>query len=204
MNVYREIERHLLSHDVANVVIAGVTCSGKTTLANKIRRHFSDKYTVAIVSQDDYFKDLPDIPRVREGYLTDSIYAFWTEEFKHDVQLLLQNGVVIMPRYDVATNTRISKSKIVRAGKINVFEGLHTIHLLGELENSVSIFVDTEIETCLERRVVRDTSKFGVPEVRIRQYWNDCIKPMCERFIFPQRVFANIVISCKGGDSNDS
>lgn len=204
MNVHEEIEKHLLSHKTVNVVISGITCSGKTTLANTIRKYFSDKYGVAIVSQDDYFKNLPDIPRVREGYLTDSIDAFLTAEFKHDVQLLLQNGVVTMPRYDVATNTRISKSKIVRADKINIFEGLHTIQLLRELDNCISIFTDTEIETCLERRIARDTSKFGVPEMRIREYWDDCIKPMCERFIFPQKVFADIIISCKGDVSNDS
>ncbi len=204
MSIYEEIEKHLQNHSMANIAIAGITCSGKTTLANSIRKYFSDKYAVTIVSQDDYFKNLPDIPRTREGYLTDSVNAFWTSEFQHDVQQLLQNGVVVMPRYDVATNTRISKNKIVRVGKINVFEGLHTIHLLKELDDHISVFVDTEIETCLERRIARDTTSFGVPEVRIRQYWDDCIKPMCERFIFPQKSYADIIISTKGGDSNDS
>ena len=204
MNVYEEIEKHLQSHSMVNIVIAGITCSGKTTLANAIREFFSDKYAIAIVSQDDYFKNLPDIPRTREGYLTDSIDAFHTTEFKHDVQQLLQNGVVTMPRYDVATNTRICKNKIVRVGKVNVFEGLHTIHLLKDLDDCINVFVDTEIETCLERRIARDTSKFGVPEARIRHYWDDCIKPMCERFIFPQKVYADIIISSKGGDGNGS
>ena len=204
MNVYEEIEKHLQSHSMVNIVIAGITCSGKTTLANAIREFFSNKYAIAIVSQDDYFKNLPDIPRTREGYLTDSIDAFWTAEFKHDVQQLLQNGVVTMPRYDVATNTRIAKSKIVRVGKVNVFEGLHTIHLLKDLDDCINVFVDTEIETCLERRIARDTSKFGVPEARIRHYWDDCIKPMCEIFIFPQKVYADIIISSKGGDGNGS
>ena len=204
MNLYEEIEKHLQSHSTVNIVIAGITCSGKTTLANAIRKYFSGKYVVAIVSQDDYFKNLPDIPRAREGYLTDSIDAFHTTEFKHDVQQLLQNGVVTMPRYDVATNTRICKNKIVRVGKVNVFEGLHTIHLLKELDDCINVFADTEIETCLERRIARDTSKFGVPEARIRQYWDDCIKPMCERFIFPQKAYADIIISSKDGDGNGS
>lgn len=204
MNVQEEISKYLLSHDTVNVVIAGTTCSGKTTLANEIRNHFSDRYSVTLVAQDDYFKNLPDIPRVREGYLTDSIEAFHTIEFKHDVQMLLINGVATMPRYDIATNTRVSKNKIVRAGRINVFEGLHTIQLLGELDNCIKIFVDTDIDICLKRRIARDTSKFGVPEVRIRQYWNDCVKPMCERFIFPQKEDADITINRKGGEFNDS
>ena len=204
MNVYKEIEKHLQNHNMVNIAIAGITCSGKTTLANAIRKYFADKYAVAVVSQDDYFKNLHDIPRAREGYLTDSIDAFCTVEFKKDVQQLLQNGVVTMPIYDIATNTRVAKSKIVRVGKVNVFEGLHTIHLLKELDDCINVFVDTEIETCLERRIARDTSKFGIPEARIRQYWNECIKPMSEKFIFSQKEYADIIISRKGGDYNDN
>ena len=199
MNIQEEISKYLIGHDTVNVVIAGTTCSGKTTLANEIRKLFSGRYSVTLVAQDDYFKNLSDIPRVREGYLTDSIEAFFTAEFKHDVEMLLANGVSTMPRYDIATNTRINKNKIVRKGSINVFEGLHTIQLLGELDNSIKIFVDTDIDTCLKRRIARDTSKFGVPEERIRQYWSDCVKPMCERFIFPQKANADIIINC-GGD----
>ena len=204
MNVYEVIENHLQSYSMVNVAVSGITCSGKTTLANSIRKYFSKRYKVAIVSQDDYFKNLLDIPREKNGYLTDSIYAFWTEEFKNDVKQLLKNGIVTMPRYDIATNTRIDKSKMISVGRINVFEGLHTIHLLKELQGCINVFIDTEIETCLERRIARDTSKYGVPEARIRQYWEDCIKPMSERFIFPQKEDADIIISSKGDDSNDS
>ena len=196
-NLYEKIEKYLQSHGMVNIVISGTTCSGKTTLANAIRGYFSDKYAVAIVHQDDYFKDLLDIPRGRWGYLADSIDAFWTEEFKHDVNLLLQNGVAIVPKYDIATNTRIAKSKIVRGGKINIFEGLHTIHILKGLDDCVTIYLDTGIETCLERRIERDTLKYGIPEERIREYWDDCIIPMCERFVFPQKAYADIIISSK-------
>ena len=195
MNLYEEIESYLQNHSMVNIAIAGITCSGKTTLANAIRKYFADKYAVAVVSQDDYFKNLHDIPRAREGYLTDSIDAFCTVEFKKDVQQLLQNGVVAMPIYDIATNTRVAKYKIVRVGKVN---------LLKELDDCINVFVDTEIETCLERRIARDTSKFGIPEARIRQYWNECIKPMSEKFIFSQKEYADIIISRKGGDYNDN
>lgn len=204
MNIQEKISKNLLSHDSVNVIIAGITCSGKTTLANEIREYFSDKHLVTIVAQDDYFKNLVDIPRVREGYLTDSIEAFHVEEFKSDVKKLLTNGVVTMPEYDIATNTRISKKKIVRAGSINVFEGLHTIQLLKDLNNSIRIFINTDIDVCLNRRIERDTSKFGVPEVRIREYWNDCVKPMCDRYILIQKENADITINCKDGGFYDS
>lgn len=203
MNIYKELEKSLKSNGTVNVVIAGITCSGKTTLANNIRKYYSNEYEVAIVSQDDYFKDLPNIPRVKKGYLTDSINAFCTAEFKNDVQMLLQSGTITVPKYDVSTNTRIAKCKIVKVGKINVFEGLHTINLLRDLENSISIFINTEVWLCLRRRIERDTSKYCISETRIRQYWDDCIMPMCEQYIFPQKQFADIIINGKGGDIND-
>ena len=52
MNLYEEIEKHLQSHSTVNIVIAGITCSGKTTLANAIRKYFSGKYEVGTVRQD--------------------------------------------------------------------------------------------------------------------------------------------------------
>lgn len=182
-----------------NIVIAGVSCSGKTTFANELRKLFPRIPHIPIIAQDDYFKNLSDVPRVSQGYLMDSIEAFHIEEFKQDVQTLIENGVVMMPKYDIATNTRISKNKIVRAGKINVFEGLHTIKLLGDLEHCIKFFIDTDMDTCLERRIARDTSKYGIPERRVRQYWEDCIKPMSEKFILPQKEAADFIIR-RGGE----
>lgn len=199
MITYNMINKHLELYGSANIIIAGQTCSGKTTLANEIQEHFSDKYSVAIVSQDDYFKNLENIPHSPGGYLTDSIDAFWIAEFRDDVNTLLKDSVVSMPKYDIATNTRISKDKVVRAGQINIFEGLHTIRILHDLKNAINIFVDTDIDVCLNRRIARDTSKYGIPEHIIRPYWHRCIMPMCEKYIFPQIDYADITINRKGG-----
>lgn len=202
MDIKEIISKYLQTHDTVNILISGCTCSGKTTLAKEIQDYFSDKYSVTIVAQDDYFKNLPDIPRVREGYLTDSINAFHTEEFKYDVEMLFIYGYVKMPIYDIATNTRISKDKKVVLGRINIFEGLYTIDILSGLNNCISIFIDTDIDICLKRRIERDTSKFGIPEARILQYWKDCISPISKRWIFSQKALADIVI--KGDEIHDS
>lgn len=193
MYIKEEIKEALRKQERVNVIIAGTTCSGKTTLTEMIWNYFRNKYPITIVEQDNYFKNLSDIPRVREGYLTDSIEAFYTEEFKYDIAILQRYGTVKMPIYDISTNTRISKKRVI-IGDINIFEGLHTIHLLDELENSLKIYIDTDIDTCLERRIARDTSKYGIPEERIREYWKECIIPMCERYIFPQKEMADIII----------
>jgi|GluameStandDraft_1065615.scaffolds.fasta_scaffold02781_18 uridine kinase len=200
MVTFDMIKNHLLVYGSVNVIIAGQTCSGKTTLAKEIRDHFLDEYSVAIISQDDYFKNLEDIPHSPGGYLTDSIDAFHVAEFRDDVYTLLKNSIVTMPNYDVATNTRINKNKIVSAGKINIFEGLHTISILYDMTNCINIFVDTDVDVCLKRRIVRDTSKYGIPEHVIKPYWKHCIMPMCEEYIFPQLEYADVTINRKGGD----
>lgn len=195
MDIKLGIQQHLQKHASVNLILAGITCSGKTTLANHFRQLLEKEYTVTIVSQDDYFKDLHAIPRTRGGYLTDSIEAFHTLEFQQDVQLLFQNKVVMMPRYAMASNARISKNKIVRLGQVNIFEGLHTISLLKGLGNCIKLYVDTNPTICLKRRIARDTSKYGIPEERIREYWRECIQPMCEQFIFPQKQEADILLT---------
>lgn len=194
MYIKEEIKEVLREKGRVNVIITGTTCSGKTTLTEMLWNYFRNKYLTAIVEQDNYFKNLSDIPIVKEGYLTDSIEAFYTEEFKYDIAILQRYGTVEMPIYDISTNTRISKKRVM-IGDINIFEGLHTIHLLSDLENSIKIYIDTDINTCLERRIARDTSKYGIPEKRIREYWSDCILPMCERYIFPQKEMADIIIN---------
>lgn len=202
MELWKAINEKLQMGDTANVIIAGITCSGKTTLANRIREEYQSRYTTAIISQDDYFKNLPDIPRVREGYLTDSIQAFHTDEFRQDVKQLLGTGIAIMPQYDISTNTRVAKNKVTRWGRINVFEGLHTISLLGSMNGCIKVFVDTNMDTCLSRRIARDTVKFSIPKERIVQYWNECIQPMCKMYILPQKQKANIIITHQGDEDN--
>lgn len=199
----KEIRCFLQSHDKINIIIAGSTCSGKTTLANEIRNSFQGEEAVTIVAQDDYFKDIYNIPRGKVGYLTDSIEAFHGKEFTQDVAKLLQDGVVWMPRYDIKSNTRISKNKIVRASKINVIEGLHTITLLGQIPHSVTIFVDTRIEVCLNRRIARDTVQYKIPEAVIREHWKKCIIPMYQRDILPQKETANWILT-EGGILHDN
>lgn len=195
MNVFEEISKYLNHHETVNIIISGVSCSGKSTLATKIQKYFCSRCEVTVVEQDEYFKNLSDIPRSTLGYLTDSIEAFHSDEFKNDVQKLLVENLAIMPKYDIATNTRISKNKIVRKGKINIFEGLHTINLLKDLDNAIKIFVDTDIDTCIKRRIDRDTTKFDIPKQIIIRHWNNCIQPMNEKYILPQKQFADIILN---------
>ncbi len=193
MDIYREVSRYLDHHGGVNIVIAGQTCSGKTTLANRLRDCFCNTYSVTIVSQDDYFKNIDDIPFNENGYLMECPDAFHVSEFTHDVHIMLYKSITTMPRYDISTNTRIDKQKFVRAGQVNIFEGLHTIDLLS-LNNSIKIYLDTDIDVCLKRRIERDTKLLNVSEKQVIDYWNNCIQPTSTEFIHPQINKADFVL----------
>ena len=196
MGIYNMIANSLKRNDVLNIIIAGTTCSGKTTLSKNIKERFSYACdNITIFPQDLYFKDLKDAPSSQYGYLMDSIDAFHIEEFKRDASNLIDVGATLIPSYDIETNTRISKDKIIYKGAINIFEGLHTIELLDQIDNCIKIYIDTDINRCLERRIARDTLKYDIPEIDIRNYWKHCILPMSEKYIIPQKEKADIVLN---------
>ena len=63
-----------------NIIISGMTCSGKTTLSN----YLSKEYNMSHFEEDWYFKDKKDIPLSRKGYLMDLPNAFNIEEFVNE------------------------------------------------------------------------------------------------------------------------
>jgi len=193
-NIYDIIKQRIKQSGTLNVMIAGATCSGKSTLANQLVSDFSKDVAVVLIRQDDYFKDLSDIPKVAQGYLMDSVNAFHTHEFKQDIEQLLTTGRVLIPRYNVSKNRRIAKDAQIDSGVLNIFEGLHTISLLRNIENSISVFLNTPLELCLERRIKRDMDLYNVPESRIRENFNECILPMYRSYIAPQLNIADITI----------
>ena len=178
---------------VCNVIIAGGTCSGKSTLANNLISLLSAEFTATLVKQDDYFKDIRDVPKTGKGYLMDSPNSFHTSEFRQDCEQLVREGAAYIPEYNVAENKRVGKNTPIKRSQVNVFEGLHTIRLLGGfLPGSLTIFVDTPQDVCVERRVRRDTALYGVAEERVREHFADCIAPMYDSYIAPQREQADL------------
>lgn len=174
-----------------NILISGMTCSGKTYLSKTLESEFNS----SVIHEDDYYKDLMFIPKSKGYFLMDSPNAFNTEEFIRDVCTLLREGSVLTPTYDVSINRRVSKNTVVRKSGINVFEGLHTISLLPDLEDSLKVFIDTDIEECLKRRIKRDSA---IPEEKIRQYFKEVILPLYRLYIEKQRNQADVII--KGRD----
>ncbi len=174
-----------------NIVIAGITCSGKSTLANLIASSFSN---VTILREDDYMKDLRDIPHLRNYYLLDLPRAYETEEYLKDSITLIKEGQILYPTYDVRNNKRIAKKEVKVRGDINVFEGLHTIDILEEIPGTLKVFMDIPLQICLQRRIQRDTKEYGLDEDYIRRYFKEIIESIYWSHIYGQKQKADIVI----------
>lgn len=179
-----------------NIIISGMTCSGKTTLANKIRDEFND---TTIIHEDDYMKDLKDMPHRGRYYLMDLPSAYHLQEFTNDANLLICTGKTLSPSYDVRNNQRLAKNNLLIRKSINVFEGLHTISTLSNLPNSIKVFMDIPPNICLLRRISRDLSMYNTKKEDIEKYFNEIIMSIYKTHIESQRDNADIVIR-KDGD----
>lgn len=194
MELNELIENYFENRKKVNIAIAGCTCSGKSTLSNQIRSILSDQYSVSVIEQDSYFKNIEDISTLRGRYLMDSPNSFETKEFKSDIQTLMKDVKVLIPKYDISTNKRLSKDVLVCQSDVNIFEGLHAINLLNDLE-IYKIFLNTSIEKCLERRVERDRLALGVSEDQIQDYFENYIIPQYKSYILPQKEKADLIIN---------
>lgn len=174
-----------------NILISGCTCSGKSTLASEINDTLNGKCTT--VCQDIYFKNKEDMPRSKYGLYMDSPNAFHCEEFIQDMNDLVNNGKVIIPSYSILHNRRENKNTIITSSDINIFEGLHTIILLKDLRDTLKIFINTDIEECLKRRIERD-KKYNSSSEDVRVYFYQCIFPMYKVYIENQKELSDIVI----------
>lgn len=177
-----------------NIIISGMTCSGKTTLSN----YLSKEYNMTHFEEDWYFKDKKDIPLSRKGYLMDLPSAFNIEEFASDAKTLIEKKEVIVPTYDVLANKRVDKSRVIRTNGNIIFEGLHTIDVLKDLRDTLKVFIEVDKDISLKRRIERDR-KYGISEEKIRRYFNDAILNIYRTHIEPQKKDADIILD--GGEN---
>ena len=180
--------------DVLVIGIAGGSGSGKTTLANNLCKHFGDR--VSILRHDDYYKSQDDIPmseRVKTNY--DHPHAFDTELLLSHLDSL-RNGVdVDSPIYDYTNHTRSGEVRHIKATRVILLEGI----LIFENEQvrdrlDMKIFVDTDADVRIVRRILRDVKKRGRSLESVTAQYLSTVKPMHEAFVEPSKRYADIII----------
>ncbi|SDC53162.1 uridine kinase [Paenibacillus sp. UNCCL117] len=182
--------------------IAGGTGSGKTTVARSVIDRLG-KNKVTFISQDNYYKDNPHLPfSERESINYDHPLAFDNDLLYAHLQQLKQLQVVQAPVYDFSQHARSASDTVeLKPNKIVIIEGLHVLsdeQLRTILD--IKVFVDTDPDVRILRRVLRDIHERGRSIQSIHDQYLNTVKPMHEAFIEPSKKYADIIIP-EGGQN---
>ena len=182
--------------------VAGGTCSGKTTVTERLVDLVGPGH-LSLIKQDAYYVDRTHQPmdeRVRANY--DHPDAFdWGLTFEQ-LSTLLAGRSVDVPVYDYPNHTRSSDVIRVEPTRIVVFEGILALYD-EELRDlfDLRIFVDTDADVRLIRRLERDVRDRGrTPESIMRQYMTT-VRPSHLQFIEPTKRHADVIIP-EGGHND--
>lgn len=182
------------------VGIAGGSASGKTTIVNRIREKFGDD--IVVISHDSYYKahnDLSYDERTRLNY--DHPSSFDTELLIEDVKKLKNGEEIDIPVYDYAIHNRSDQTIHIVPKPVILLEGILILEnkALRDLMD-VKVFVDTDADERLMRRIRRDTIERARSVDSVLTQYAQTVKPMHEQFIEPSKKYADLIIP-RGGEN---
>ena len=174
--------------------IAGGSGSGKTTLMNNIVSRFSEDITV--LSHDSYYRRHDDMTYEERCQLNyDEPAALETELMVKHLDRLRNGEAIDCPVYDFTVHnrsdevTRIEPSRIIIVEGILIFENEALRDLM-----DIRIFVDTDADIRLCRRVKRDVNKRGRSLESVLSQYQETVKPMYEKYVEPSKKYAHILV----------
>ena len=181
--------------------IAGGTGSGKTTVVNKIIDSFPAG-EVAVLPQDNYYKDLSHMPMSERSKVNfDEPAAIEWPLLVHHLKELKKGNAIEMPTYSYLTCTRQSETIHIEPRDVVIVEGILVL-TDPELREfmDVKCFVDADADDRLIRVIARDCIERGrTPQMVIDRY-EDVLKPMHLMYIEPCKRFADLIIP-QGGNN---
>ena len=186
--------------DILVIGIAGGTGSGKTTLMNNLIEKFSEDVT--ILSHDNYYKrhdELTYEERCKLNY--DEPAALETDLMARHLDALRSGEAIDCPVYDFTQHNRSQETIRIVPKKVIIVEGI-LIFENKELRDlmDVRIFVDTDADVRLCRRILRDVEKRGRSLESVLTQYQTTVKPMHEMYVEPSKKYANIIVP-EGGEN---
>ncbi len=174
--------------------IAGGTGSGKTTLTNKLKEEFGPD--VSVLNHDSYYKAHDDMPyeeRCKLNY--DHPDSFDTELMLRHLRELRAGRAVHSPVYDYTVHNRSDRTVEITPARVVLVEGI-LIFADPALRSlmDVKIFVDTDADVRILRRLVRDVKERGRNLDSVVAQYLDTVKPMHEAFVEPSKKYADIIV----------
>ena len=183
-----------MDNNILVIGIAGGTGSGKTTLMNNLIRRFEDHVTV--LSHDNYYKRHDELTYEQRCLLNyDEPDALETDLMARHLDKLRNGEAIDCPVYDFTVHNRSDETVRIVPKSVIIVEGI----LIFENEPlrdlmDIRIFVDTDSDVRLCRRIVRDVRERGRTLESVVDQYQTTVKPMHEQYVEPSKKFADIII----------
>ena len=175
--------------------ITGGTGSGKSTVSKEILKSIQDK-NVAIIEQDSYYKNQSHLTfkeRINTNY--DHPFAFDNELLIEHLKDLLDNKAIEKPIYDFEKHTRKEETITVYPKDIIILEGILILND-EDIRNlcDIKIFVDTDSDVRVIRRIERDIKERGRTLDSVIEQYMTTVRPAHLQFVEPSKKYAGIII----------
>jgi uridine kinase len=175
--------------------IAGGTGSGKTTVARTLKEMVpSDQ--VSMLSMDSYYKDFPELPLEERRKLNyDHPNAFDFDLLYDHLKALTMGQAVKVPEYSFELYGRTGKYEVVYPRPVIIVEGI-LLFYDERIRNlfDIKIYVDTDADVRIIRRIRRDVEKRGRTLDSVINQYLDTVRPMHIQFVEPTKRFADIIV----------
>lgn len=183
------------------VGIAGGTGSGKTTVAHKLAAAMPAGRCVTI-EHDAYYRDQAHLaPAERAGINYDHPASLESDLLARHLRELRAGRAVEVPIYDFATHTRRAETRAVAPARVIIVEGILVFTEAALREQlDIKIFVDTDADIRLIRRIRRDLEQRGRSFQSVRDQYYATVRPMHLEHVEPSKRWADLIVP-EGGDN---
>ena len=180
--------------NILTIGIAGGTGSGKTTITKRIMERFGGN--VSVVNHDNYYKAHDEMTyeeRCKLNY--DHPDAFENDLMIEHLKQLKAGKSVRCPVYDYTVHNRSKDTILIKPAKVIIVEGILILadkELCDQMD--IRVFVDTDADVRILRRIVRDVKKRERTLESVIDQYLTTVKPMHEAFVEPSKKNAHIII----------
>ncbi|MCH5334675.1 MAG: uridine kinase [Alistipes sp.] len=188
--------------EVTVIGVAGGTGSGKSTLVKRLQEAFKGD-DVSTLCHDYYYKahtELTYEERTKLNY--DHPQAFDTDMLVEHVRALKNNVPIEHPVYSFVDHNRLPEKVLVKPSRVLIIDGI-LIFENKELRDlmDIKVFVDTDADIRLARRILRDVCDRGRTMQSVISQYTGTVKPMHEEFVEPSKKYADVIIPEGGFNS---
>jgi uridine kinase len=177
--------------------IAGGSGSGKTFFLKCFLNHFKEQ-EVCLLSQDDYYYRVGNNMTAEENklYNFDQPSTIDNDQFLSDIKRLINGETVYQKEYTFNNPNAEPKLLEIKSAPIVMVEGLFILHFKEIAEMlDLKIFIDTNQDIALQRRLKRDLLERGYPEDDVLYKWNNHVMPAFNDYLLPHKELCDKIIT---------